>query len=344
MEGWIKLYRKLIEDEMYFEERFDKTHAWIDLLFLANIKPRQFVQRGVVVPLEVGDVAIPEEELAERWRWCRNSVRKYIKTLEATGKVSVKRCTIINVIHIVKFEDYQQNYAQLNSQSCAQLNAQLGEQLKTPINTGIDAHLADSDAQLGEQLGAQLNAQLGEQPYKKEKKYNNILTASKNFEDGDDFKSQILSQLQELQSRLDEQEKTKKPTTKKAASPLVTRGREIFEKRYTDLFGEGYYWQAKDAAAMVSLTKKITYSRKQKGMPIDDGEVLKALEAFLASITDEWLLKNFSVTNINSKYNEIVAQARAKMNYGKTNRQNLCDKRRSSEVTALTAKDYEGSF
>ena len=159
-----------------------------------------------------------------------------------------------------------------------------------------------------------------------------------------DILQQLFAQIQEMRERLDAQESTKKTKKKKDSNPLITKGREIFEQRYVDLYGDSYYWQAKDAVAMDSLIKKIVYARKQKGMSIETDDILKALEAFLSSISDEWMLKNFSVTNVNSKYNEIVAQARAKLSNGKTNRQECSDKRRSSEVTATKAKDYEGAF
>ena len=99
---------------------------------------------------------------------------------------------------------------------------------------------------------------------------------------------------------------------KKPVNPLISKGRKLFEKKYASLFGgEEYYWLVKDAVAMDSLTKKIIFSRKRRNKSIKEEDILSALEAFLDSVKDPWLLKNFSVTNINSKYNEIVAQAKA---------------------------------
>jgi hypothetical protein len=153
------------------------------------------------------------------------------------------------------------------------------------------------------------------------------------------------AQLAALKERLDAQEKpAEKKSKKKPVNPLITKGRELFESRYADLFEGGvYYWQAKDAAAMDALTKKIIHSRQQRGMSIGEDDVLKALTAFLNSISDQWILKNFSVTHINGKYNEIVAQAKANLNNGKDRTEHQ-DKRRSAEVTAADAKDYEGAF
>ena len=90
---------------------------------------------------------------------------------------------------------------------------------------------------------------------------------------------------------------------------LLTRARAMFEGKYEELCGSPYYWTGKDSSAMKELLKKLTHSRIQKQLTAEDDEVLKSLSMFLASIRDEWLLKNFSVSVINSKYNEIISQA-----------------------------------
>lgn len=89
-----------------------------------------------------------------------------------------------------------------------------------------------------------------------------------------------------------------------------SKARSLFEDHYRTIFSNGYYWTAKDAGAMSQLLQKLTFSRTQKNMPVDDDSVLYALQVFLSSIKEGWIFENFSVTNINSKFNEIVAQAR----------------------------------
>ena len=148
---------------------------------------------------------------------------------------------------------------------------------------------------------------------------------------------ELIEEMKDLKERLDAQDS--RTARKKQVNPLITKGREVFEKKYGDLFdGSSYYWQAKDAVAMGSLTKKIIHSRKQKGMSVEDDDVISGLVAFLDSITDTWLLKNFSVTNISSKYNEIVAQAKAKHNANGTNRQGDSAKQRADEAASIIAR------
>jgi len=44
--GWIQVHRKITEWEFYHSERFNKTHAWLDLLLLAAWKPRTIFREG----------------------------------------------------------------------------------------------------------------------------------------------------------------------------------------------------------------------------------------------------------------------------------------------------------
>ena len=90
--------------------------------------------------------------------------------------------------------------------------------------------------------------------------------------------------------------------------------RKVFEAHYKETFGADYYWTAKDAGLMTKLLNKIRFSRTQRGLTTDSPSMMAALKALLASIQDGWIFENFSVANITSKYNEIVARAQVKLN------------------------------
>ncbi|WP_418988080.1 DUF4373 domain-containing protein [Bacteroides heparinolyticus] len=94
---------------------------------------------------------------------------------------------------------------------------------------------------------------------------------------------------------------------------INSKARLLFEGHFKETFSDSYYWTPKDAGAMSQLLQKITFSRKEKGMPTDDESVISALGTLLSSIKEGWIFENFSVTNINSKYNEIVAQAKRRI-------------------------------
>jgi hypothetical protein len=91
---------------------------------------------------------------------------------------------------------------------------------------------------------------------------------------------------------------------------ICHRGRQIFEAYFLELYGEPYYWQAKDAKAMNSILKKIAFARSHKNSPLptDDDSLLKAWGEFLRLIDKTWIMNNFSVNKIDSQYNEIVSE------------------------------------
>ena len=102
-----------------------------------------------------------------------------------------------------------------------------------------------------------------------------------------------------------------KPKTKTKKEPtLVTKAKNIFEPYFEKKTGEKYYWKAADGAQMKRLLSQLRFSRQNKGLSVEDEDLLSTLQIFLDKITDNWMLSNLSVSNISSKYNELVSQAR----------------------------------
>ena len=116
---------------------------------------------------------------------------------------------------------------------------------------------------------------------------------------------------------------------------ICHKGRKIFEKYYQELYDSAYYWQPKDAKAMNSILKKISFARSHKTvpLPIDDESLLKALEEFLRRIDKTWIMNNFSVNKIDSQYNEIVSEM-------KNHRQNVTDNGNNTK-TGWKAPDHK---
>ena len=125
---------------------------------------------------------------------------------------------------------------------------------------------------------------------------------------------------------------------------ICHRGRQIFEAYFLELYGEPYYWQAKDAKAMNSILKKIAFARshKKSPLPTDDDSLLKAWGEFLHLIDKTWIMNNFSVNKIDSQYNEIVSEM-------KNHKQNITNNgnkyRKESGVPKYESKAaYESGF
>lgn len=97
----------MFESEWYFSEKFTRQQAWIDLLLLAENKPRTIYVRGFDVKLKRGQLAIPIRELASRWKWSVNTVQSFIKNLTKIGHVDTQKSNLINVVTICNYDTYK---------------------------------------------------------------------------------------------------------------------------------------------------------------------------------------------------------------------------------------------
>lgn len=83
--GYIKVDRKILENGMWLEKPFDVSHAWIDLLLLANWKDFETIRKGKLVQRKRGEVNTSIGWLANRWGWSDNRVRRTLDTFERMG-------------------------------------------------------------------------------------------------------------------------------------------------------------------------------------------------------------------------------------------------------------------
>lgn len=107
MDGWIKLYRKITENPLYFSEAFTRLQAWIDLLIIANHDESYIYVRGNKVEIKRGQVGKAQDTLADRWKWSRGKVDRFLKELEKSGQIVRQKNSVMFLISIVNYEVYQ---------------------------------------------------------------------------------------------------------------------------------------------------------------------------------------------------------------------------------------------
>lgn len=109
MSGWIKIYRKIMENPLYFSEPFNRSLAWIDMLLLANHADSFFFKRGVKVEVKRGQIGYDLDSLAKRWKWSRGKVERFIKFLENDNQIVRQKTNVTTLISIVNYKDYQKD-------------------------------------------------------------------------------------------------------------------------------------------------------------------------------------------------------------------------------------------
>ena len=100
---------------------------------------------------------------------------------------------------------------------------------------------------------------------------------------------------------------TKKETVpeKSPAFNLQNNCKLFYEEHFIKLKGVNYYYDGKSAGSLKKLIDKI-----KNIMTIEktDDNILNAFKFFIQSINDEWILENYDLPNINSKFNVILTK------------------------------------
>jgi len=134
---------------------------------------------------------------------------------------------------------------------------------------------------------------------------------------------------------------SEEPSVEKATT-LFTKCKKTYEEFYTQKKQTAYYFQAVDGAKLKSIIKKIEFVIKQQKEATNGGIVVESLndgmvfDAFNYYITgshdaDQWISDNFSLSNLDSKFNDLIAKL-------KNIKQNGTSKRINSKAdTGLSA-------
>lgn len=112
MNGWVKIYRSLLADEIWEDgEPFDKRSAWLDLILRAAYHKHEERTPSGSVTIERGELLTNEMELAARWRWSRGRVRRFLEAKRRDGKAAMRRAgngtkagTILTIENYTKYQ------------------------------------------------------------------------------------------------------------------------------------------------------------------------------------------------------------------------------------------------
>ena|SRR5690625_1383271 len=106
--GYISLYRSIQNHWLYPSGRsFTDYEAWTDLLMQANHKPRAVRVKNKVIHCERGQSVRSITQWAERWKWTRSKVYRFLEILKADGMIETHSETVTTRITICNYESYQ---------------------------------------------------------------------------------------------------------------------------------------------------------------------------------------------------------------------------------------------
>lgn len=293
-----------------------KFQWWLLLLREVGDGKTERLVRGVVCKLGFGELVTTQGELAKLWGTTTEKAQAFLRKLESKGEIRRKTDAKLTRIFICNIADYDILGRNLDAKLTQRRKVDaILTQLIDVISTFSEDDRRNLDAKL---------TQLADFKRKEPKEIYNIQVTSPNGDVQEDKSSCLLSRAQgEIETKKDEVKKSPKPKKEKIKkSPaIVTRGRAVFEEFYQKLYDSPYYWSAKDGMHMKQLLQKISFSRqhRENPLPVDDDSVLAALGQFLERINKSWVMDNFSVSTINSQYNNIISEIRNSSNKLATN-------------------------
>jgi hypothetical protein len=115
MEGWIKLHRKMLDTPLWRCEPFTRGQAWVDLLLMANYEKSFYFKRGVRIDVDRGQLSRSEVELADKWKWSRTKVRKFLNDLEKEQQIIQQKNNVTQIVTIIRYDYYQQESTATNT-------------------------------------------------------------------------------------------------------------------------------------------------------------------------------------------------------------------------------------
>ncbi len=105
--GYVKIYREIFDNWIWEDKPFSKGQAWIDLILLAKFKDEKFAFKDSVVEGKRGTVYKSISNLADRWGWSRDKVRRFLRQLESDGSVQLKPTVHNTSITVINYSIYQ---------------------------------------------------------------------------------------------------------------------------------------------------------------------------------------------------------------------------------------------
>jgi len=320
MQGWIKIYREILNKPIWLLSTPEQKTILITILLMVNHEENEWEWKGERYICQPGQMITSLDKITKKAGKgiSVQNVRTALLRFEKYSFLTNESTNSNRLITICNWEDYQSKETESN----------------------IDAN----------------NQLTGDQQAP-----NNQLTPNKNDKNIKNNKEDILqsNDCPPEEKEVVEEKKKKKSTGKKKIEPsdkdtqLNSEARKIFEARYIRETSEKYYWTGKDGGNMTNILNALKLQRAEKGLSNENNtEILAALTMFInIAVKDEWIKKNFSVSILFTKFNEIVARAKAEEqerrkqkggNYG-TSRKDT-DNGSVSQSSEETSKDYKKRF
>jgi hypothetical protein len=105
--GYVAVHRSIWDHDVFEPAPFSEREAWLWLVSSAAWKPTKVRVGYKMLSLERGDLSFSERFLAEKWRWSKSKVHRFLALLEGEQMIVRKSDHGLNQITICNYDKYQ---------------------------------------------------------------------------------------------------------------------------------------------------------------------------------------------------------------------------------------------
>lgn len=106
-QGWVKIHRQLLQNELWTRKPYSYGQAWIDLLLNASHEKFSLVFHNMKIDLLPGDIVTNQQNLSSRFGWKRQMCRTFLLTISATNMATITTTPKYTRISINNWSKYQ---------------------------------------------------------------------------------------------------------------------------------------------------------------------------------------------------------------------------------------------
>lgn len=105
MDGWLKLYRSILDSAVFQDAEILKV--WIWLLCNVAFEQHDTICYGKVIHLKPGQIATGRKKIAQCTDLSENKVYRALTTLKSLGNIEIKATNKYSIITVVNWDKYQ---------------------------------------------------------------------------------------------------------------------------------------------------------------------------------------------------------------------------------------------
>ena len=135
MDGWLKLYRSILDSAVFQDAEVLKV--WIWLLCNVAFEQHDTICYGKVIHLKPGQIATGRKKIAQCTDLSENKVYRALTALKSLGNIEIKSTNKYSIITVVNWDKYQDengkrtaNEQQTNSKTTQHKNGKNGKKEK----------------------------------------------------------------------------------------------------------------------------------------------------------------------------------------------------------------------